>query len=297
MARIRTVKPEFFRHEKLDQLERESGLPIKISFIGLFCVADREGRFEWKPNILKLDILPFSEIDFSRVLNALWSRGFLDKYTRIEDVENELNGSGNKSYGFIESFSKHQVINNKESASKLPNPCDDCFIFDRPEIIFTRESRDDNAMATPLSNYQGEREEEKEGKGKGRGKGNLTNASALVEIKKSISEGSKIWDSYSQAYQARYQVAPIRNAKTNSQCSQLSKRLGQDAIDVVKFYLTHNDGWYLKRQHDLGSLLQAAESLHTQWQRGSAVTGAQVRQFEKQSTNMDLMAKIERGEV
>lgn len=109
--------------------------------------------------------------------------------------------------------------------------------------------------------------------------------------------GSLIWKAYEVAYLTRYQVTPLRNAKTNSQCSQLAKRLGQDAVEVVKFYLTHNDGLYLKRQHDLGSLLYAAEGIHTQWQRGQAVTSSQVRQFEKQSTNMDLLERVKRGEV
>lgn len=109
--------------------------------------------------------------------------------------------------------------------------------------------------------------------------------------------GSEVWESYSKAFFERYGVNPVRNAKTNSQCKQLGERLGRDAHEVIAFYLAHNDAWYLKRQHDLGSLLQAAESLHTQWQRGQAVTGAQVRQFEKQSTNLDLLEKVKRGEL
>ena len=31
MSRIRTVKPELFKHEELFDLERETGLPIRIS--------------------------------------------------------------------------------------------------------------------------------------------------------------------------------------------------------------------------------------------------------------------------
>lgn len=124
----------------------------------------------------------------------------------------------------------------------------------------------------------------------------VTSASATrLPVEKSL--GSKIWDSYSQAFQNRYQVIPVRNAKTNSQCSQLASRLGEDAHAVIAFYLTHNDQWYLKRQHDLGSLLQAAESIHSQWQRGQAVTSAQVRTFEKQSGNMDLLEKVRKGEL
>lgn len=111
------------------------------------------------------------------------------------------------------------------------------------------------------------------------------------------SGGGIVWESYKECFVKRYGVEPLRNMKVNSQCKQIYERLGADAPAVIDFYLKHNDGWYLKRQHDIGSLLQAAESLHSQWSRGFAVTSQQVKTFEKQSTNMDLLAKVRKGEV
>lgn len=96
------------------------------------------------------------------------------------------------------------------------------------------------------------------------------------------SVGSSIWEAYREAYFQRYQVEPVRNATTNSQCAALAKRLGEAAVEVVRFYLSHNDGYYLRSQHPIGLCLAQAESLHTQWQRGVAVTASQVRQFENQ---------------
>lgn len=151
MARIRTVKPDLFRHEELFELEQESLLPIRIAFIGLFTVCDREGRFKWKPRQLKLDVLPYDEIDFSRVLDALNDRDFIIKY----EYEGEI-------YGCIPSFSQHQVINNKEKESELPDV--------DVSTVLTRQSRVDNATVTPLNQEQVEREGEKEGKGKGKGR-------------------------------------------------------------------------------------------------------------------------------
>lgn len=111
MARIRTVKPELFRHEELFEAEVEFGLPLRLSFIALFTACDREGRFKWRPRQLKLDCLPYDEIDFSRVLDALITRGFVVKYEVLGEV-----------YGCIPSFSRHQSINNKESESVYPGP-------------------------------------------------------------------------------------------------------------------------------------------------------------------------------
>lgn len=145
MARIRTIKPEFFKHEELFQAELDFGAPLRIAFAGLWCAADREGRFKWRPRQLKLDILPYDEVDFSRVLDALTTRGFIKKYT-----------SGTDSYGVIINFTKHQVINNRESDSELPNP-DECIDETLIESEFeTRHPRVIHASSTPLVQDQGE---------------------------------------------------------------------------------------------------------------------------------------------
>jgi hypothetical protein len=124
MGRIRSIKPDFFRHEELYQSEHESGLPLRVAFAGLFTVADREGRFKWKPKTLKMDILPWDEVDFGAVLLSLRSYGFVKHY--------KVDG---KEYGWIPTFKDHQVINNKEGKSTLPEY--------RPELdaTFTRAAR------------------------------------------------------------------------------------------------------------------------------------------------------------
>lgn len=109
MARIRTVKPDLFRHEELFEAEQEEKLPIRVAFIALFTVCDREGRFKWRPRSLKLDCLPYDDVDFSSVLDALLRRSLIDKY--------EVDGIV---YGAIPSWSKHQVINQRESKSTIP---------------------------------------------------------------------------------------------------------------------------------------------------------------------------------
>jgi hypothetical protein len=164
MARIRTVKPELFKHEDLFDLESSCGLPIRLAFIGLFTCCDRDGRFKWRPRTLKLDVLPHDDIDFSRVLDALASRGFVRKYA--------VNG---EEYGCIPSFAKHQVINNRESESELPSPEEGQEI----SVTYTRPARVDDASITPLVQEQGEGKG-REGKGRGReGKGN---AGALAPV-------------------------------------------------------------------------------------------------------------------
>ncbi len=111
MSKIRTVKPELFRHEQLFEAEQESNFPLRLIFIGLFTVVDAEGRFRWRPRQLKLDILPYDEMDFSAALSALVKYGFVQKY----DYQGEC-------YGFIPTWRKHQSINQREPDSILPDP-------------------------------------------------------------------------------------------------------------------------------------------------------------------------------
>lgn len=112
MARIRTIKPEFYRHETLQDLEiANPGKYPMMVFSGLWVAADREGRFEWRPRQLKLDILPFLDFDISEVMNILADAGFLMRYQ-----------AGGVTYGAISSWERHQVISRDEPPSEIPAP-------------------------------------------------------------------------------------------------------------------------------------------------------------------------------
>jgi hypothetical protein len=136
--RIRTIKPEFFHHEGLFEAELETKLPLRVAFAGLWCIADREGRFKWEPRRIGVQVLPYDGVDFSRVLDALATRAFVLKY-RVGDA----------CFGWIPSFLKHQVINNRESQSILPDP--EGNIEETPinteeiDACTTRAPRDDHA--------------------------------------------------------------------------------------------------------------------------------------------------------
>lgn len=111
MSKIRTIKPELYKHEGLFDAEQQSGLPLRFAFTGLFTCCDREGRFKWQPRSLKSDIMPYDEVDFKQILNALFQAGFIKKYI----YEGKL-------YGFIPAWHNHQPIHQSEPASILPAP-------------------------------------------------------------------------------------------------------------------------------------------------------------------------------
>lgn len=148
MARIRTIKPDFFRHEGLQDLEADNpGSYIMLTFAGLWTICDKEGRFEWRPRIIKLDILPFLDFDMEDTLMLLQRFSYVSQY--------EIDG---KIYGLVHEFKKHQRINGKEAQDppRYPDP-----------IEFNNLEKGSNGEA--IGKQQGSRE--REGKGKGKGKG------------------------------------------------------------------------------------------------------------------------------
>jgi hypothetical protein len=150
MGRIRTVKPELFRHEGLQDLERDNpGSHCMLVFVGLFTVCDKGGRFEFKPRTLKLDILPFLDLDLENTLDLLESAGFIIAY--------EVDG---KRYGLIPSFSKHQRITGKEadSPNRYPDPVEPIGPRSTHETL---EKQRGNSGETPVK-YPGAQEKEKE---------------------------------------------------------------------------------------------------------------------------------------
>ena len=105
MARIRTIKPEFFTSEDIVALS-----PLaRLLYIACWCEADRDGRMEWRPGTMKLRYFPGDNCDIEALTTELVDRGLVLPY----EVES-------RKYAEIPSFAKHQIINNRESASRLP---------------------------------------------------------------------------------------------------------------------------------------------------------------------------------
>lgn len=111
-SHIRTIKPEFFLHTGIFDAELESGLPLRMAYIGLWTRADWKGRFHWDPRELKVRLLPYDDVDFSEILAALEKYGFVGRY----EVENRI-------YGVIFTFLDHQSPNKHEKEQPtLPDP-------------------------------------------------------------------------------------------------------------------------------------------------------------------------------
>lgn len=106
MARIRTIKPEFWRHEDLSELPAETHMLAAA----LLNYADDEGYFNANPKLVKAECCPLRE-DAVSVHDSLTDLSNLG-YIRLGE------GSDGKQYGQVVTFADHQRIN-RPTASKI----------------------------------------------------------------------------------------------------------------------------------------------------------------------------------
>lgn len=162
MGKIRSIKPEFFTDADLYDLEKSTGMPVRVGFAGMWTQVDREGRFRWRPRELKLQILPFDDVDFGLFLDVLLRAGMVKRY--------EFDG---KAYGVVVNFVRHQRPHKKEPPSEIPQPPSG-FVHAPENPVPTPENPDCDPTAT------GSKPGGREGKGR---EGNEKTPPGLVEVR------------------------------------------------------------------------------------------------------------------
>ncbi|ENV3661118.1 hypothetical protein ACFJ57_003098 [Salmonella enterica] len=106
MARIRTIKPEFWTDEDLSEVSE----PACLLALGLLNYADDEGYFNANPKLIKASVFPLREpsVPITVQLRELSDCGYISLFST----------SDGKNFGVINNFQKHQVIN-KPKESKI----------------------------------------------------------------------------------------------------------------------------------------------------------------------------------
>jgi|GEM_PF-4511556 len=104
--RSRNIKPAFFKNELLGTYD----LAISTLFIGLWCIADKDGILEDRPLRIKAEVFPYREnMDVNGYLTVLERDGFITRY--------KVAGVG---YIHIENFEKHQKPHHTEISKGYP---------------------------------------------------------------------------------------------------------------------------------------------------------------------------------
>ena len=108
MARIRTIKPEFWTSEQII----ECSVSARLLFIGMWNFADDAGNLSASSSRIKMQVFPADNIDIKPLINELIKRGLLIQYT-----------VNNRNYWHITGW-KHQRIN-RPSIGIHPKFCED----------------------------------------------------------------------------------------------------------------------------------------------------------------------------
>lgn len=106
MARIRTIKPDFWTDDKLVEVD----FATRLFYIGTWNHADDNGNLRRSAKSLKMKIFPADAIDCEPLIQSLIAHGMLMEYSVSGEV-----------FLHIRCFAKHQVINRK-SKSAIPLP-------------------------------------------------------------------------------------------------------------------------------------------------------------------------------
>lgn len=299
MARARNIKPGFFSNDQLVELSFET----RLLFIGLWTIADREGRLLDRPKKIKMDVFPGDNVDCDAALDSLAAAGFIRRYET----------DGIKAIHII-NWDRHQNPHLKEASSIIPAPEDRrekdiapdehqtstvpdwCSTQPKPEPASFFPERagliPDSGFRIPSSLIPDSISlDSREGQ-------NLLPAGKPSRPKKQTADPENetalqsacrsTWAAYAAAYAARYGPDPVRNVKINSLVKQVVQRLGaEEAPLVAAFFVSHANAYYVRKSHDLGSLVADAEKLRMEWASGRMVTATYAQQEDRTQSNFN----------
>lgn len=150
MARIRTIKPEFWEDEKIGKLP----IPCRLFFIGCWNFADDFGVIKGNAALLKSQIFPYDEnLRVSEIKK--WIDSLVDARMLVPIIHAE------ESYYFIRTFRSHQVLDKRYDKSYIGKG------IVKGLISRALNDNDVNTTSTPRDNDVNtteEKEEEKEDK-------------------------------------------------------------------------------------------------------------------------------------
>jgi hypothetical protein len=157
MARIRTIKPEFWEDEDIGKLP----IPCRLFFIGCWSFADDYGVIKANAALLKSQIFPYDEnLRVSEIKK--WIGALVDARMLIPIIlDGDKKRPAEESYYIIRTFRSHQVLDKRYDKSYISKDKE----YVKMLINKALENDDVNTTSTPRQHYVNtteEKEKEKE---------------------------------------------------------------------------------------------------------------------------------------
>lgn len=219
MARIRTVKPEFWIDEKIGRLKRD----VRLLFIGLWNLADDQGVIKSNAAYIKGQLFSYDDDLRGDTVNV-WLASLVKARMLVPFT---FDGEG---YYVIRTFSEHQLIN-RPSKAKFPE-----------ELLLSIKN-----THGVISDYSQPEGKGKEGKGKEQGSGEIENSVKNSE-KKKIEPGPQItmpfgedffflwtqWKLYKKAEHRFFYKSPQSEQAAISELVNLAAGKEETASAIIK---------------------------------------------------------------
>jgi len=168
MARIRTIKPDFWKdYDLATQHSRDA----RLLYIGMWNFADDHGVLEGPPERIKAEIFPYESVNVRKLLSELIQS------KRVLEYQSE-----NSTYFWLTKLNKHQKLD-RPRESNLPMPSD--------EIIRNHMISDEISCTRARAVVEGK---VREGISKGSEEGG--NSSAQEQSEEPLMSFDEFWDLY-----------------------------------------------------------------------------------------------------
>lgn len=233
MARIRTIKPSFFKNEDLADVP----MSARLLFIGLWCLSDKEGRLEDRPKRIKAELFPYDSIEIDQQLSRLQSAGFIIRYEvgELKVIQ-------------IINFSKHQRITGTEATSES----------DLPEFVGNNKETTRKHSGNTLDDRKGyigkEGKEYKERNGASPPDGVFEKLDLKIPFSESFTDHWIKWKDFKKKEHRFFFKSVHSEQEALNVLVKLSDGIEETAIDIIQQSIAN--GWKglfaLKHEHGKG---------------------------------------------
>jgi hypothetical protein len=285
MARIRTIKPEFFEDGKIARLS----LRARLLFIGIWNYCDDVGACRADGTFLSSRVFPYDSLTTPVVLQCLSE---LQKQGLILIAEHK-----GETYLLVKNFKKHQRI---DKPSKMRNVLDS---YEENLEYFTEHS-----MSTPgvVEEYSpgelGTRNEELGTRSEERGAppgGALVPAAPPKKTEKV--DGREMQEAiatYCREWKRLYNSQAIIGDKERAVIRRLIKSYGiTQTLVLINAYTRMPDHWFATKTHDLPTLEGNVPKVKVFVDSGKMMSRKEAQQLDLKVANHNTIAALEKGEI
>jgi hypothetical protein len=128
--------------------------------------------------------------------------------------------------------------------------------------------------------------------------GDIIRAAQKVAVKenKVPAKTDAVWTAYRSAYQKRWGILPLDGPDTRAMMATFMRKVpASEAEDIVTFYVSHNDAFYVKAKHPFNLCLRDVVRLRTELQTGKVTTTKQAQAGESASgTRQSIQTYVQR---